>query len=453
MAENAVAGRRGLALFFDFERVGTNTRTEVLAGLSTYLALTPSFILIPTVLAKSGLDPSAVLFAVVVAGSIATIAMGLWANLPFAVSAGIETAGFFAFVICGTLRMPWQAALGAVFISGLLCLLFTAVRVRKDIIDAIPNGLKAAIGTSVGVFVATLGLNLANIVLFKDGRVDFSSLNAASFIARPALVLYAGLLLSFAFGATRLKFPGGMLVAIIASALVCAALGMVSTAAPAVSVKMLSAVGKLNLSIALDPRFWSPILVLFVIDFLGGIGKFIGLTANTNIQDAGGNVPHLSRALYVDGAGTVLGSLLGTSSLIAFIESAVGIKAGGRTGLTAVVCGLLMAASIALAPVMQWIPAQAIAGVLLFVGYLLLPGVGGGRVSASSGPFDIGVAVVMGGVAFFTLGLDKALALGFWAYFAKSFTDPSARPRDRFWLGLIAAVLTGTIVWQLFTAS
>jgi adenine/guanine/hypoxanthine permease len=162
MPESIVSRVSSIASFFDFAKVRTDVRTELIAGLSTYLALTPSFILIPTVLAKSGLDASAVLFAVVVAGSLSTIAMGLWANLPFAVSAGIETAGFFAFVVCGTLHMSWRDGLGAVFISGLLCLLLTAVRVRKDIIDAIPLGLKAAIGTSVGVFVATIGLNLAN---------------------------------------------------------------------------------------------------------------------------------------------------------------------------------------------------------------------------------------------------------------------------------------------------
>jgi AGZA family xanthine/uracil permease-like MFS transporter len=354
MSDTAVIRQGRIASYFDFARLGTNLQTELIAGLSTYLALTPSFILIPAVLAKSGMDPSAVLFAVVVAGSLSTIAMGLWANLPFAVSAGIETAGFFAFVVCGTLRMSWQDGLGAVFISGLVCLLFTAIRVRRDIIDSIPVGLKSAIGTSVGVFVATIGLYLANILVFKAGHVDFGALSAASLLTGPALVLYAGLILSLLFGITRLKFPGGMLLAIIVAALLCAALGIKSDAAPQISPKMLLSVGHLNLGVMVDPRLWSPIIVFFVIDFLGGIGKFIGLTANTNIQDSDGNVPHLSRALYVDGAGTVLGSLLGTSSLIAFIESAVGIKAGGRTGLTAVVCGVLMAASMAFAPLMHW---------------------------------------------------------------------------------------------------
>ena len=452
MGGHATTRPNRIATYFDFARVGTNSQTELIAGLSTYLALTPSFILIPTVLAKSGIDPSAVLFAVVVAGSLSTIVMGLWANLPFAVSAGIETAGFFAFVVCGTLHMSWQDGLGAVFISGLLCLLLTAVRVRKDIIDSIPPGLKAAIGTSVGVFVATIGLNLAGIVVFKSGHVDLRSLSFALLAARPAIVLYTGLCLALLFGVTRFKFPGGMLLAIVAAAVVCATLRITSDSAPRISAKMFQAVGQMNLKVVADPRFWSPILVFVVIDFLGGIGKFIGLTANTNIQDSDGNVPNLKRALYVDGAGTVIGSLLGTSSLIAFIESAVGIEAGGRTGLTAVVCGLLMTASIGIAPLMHWIPSVAISGVLLFVGYLLLPGAGKGGIQLTGVRFDIVVSVIMGLVSFVTFGLDKALAVGFWAYFIRSITQPGTRPLQRIWLGAIALLLSGTIAWQAFVA-
>jgi adenine/guanine/hypoxanthine permease len=271
-------------------------------------------------------------------------------------------------------------------------------------------------------------------------------------MTKPAIVMYTGLALALAFGVTRYKFPGGMLLAITVASSLCAFLGIKSDSAPQISPAMFAAIGALNLRVVFSPRFWTPIVVFVVIDFLGGIGKFIGLTANTNIQDSEGNVPHLARALYVDGAGTTLGSLLGTSSLIAFIESAVGIKAGGRTGLTAVVCGVLMAASIAFAPVMHWVPSQAIAGVLLFVGYLLLPGVGDGGVRLTGNRFDTAVSVIMGVVSFVTFGLDKALAVGFWAYFVQSLIRPDAGSVQRFWLGAIAILLTCTIAWQAFVS-
>ncbi len=307
----------------------------------------------------------------------------------------------------------------------------------------------ASNGTSVGVFVATIGFVLVNILSFTNGRIDLHTLSATAFLTHSAVVLYVGLVLCLTFGISRFKFPGGLLLAIVACAALCAFWGIKNAAPPQVSSKMLQAIGQLHIDVVADPKFWSPILVFFVIDFLGGIGKFIGLTANTNIHDQGGNVPNISRALYVDGGGTILGSLLGTSSLIAFIESAVGIEAGGRTGLTALVCGLLMAASIALAPLMQWVPPQAISGVLLFVGYMLLPGVGGGSTRLKSDRFDVVIALIMGAVSFITFSLDKSLAIGFWFYFFRSLGTKGDSNTRRVWLGSIAGLLTATIIWQM----
>lgn len=437
-----------LGRLFEFEKRQTSTGIEVIAGISTYLALAPSYVLIPAVLSQAGIDPSAVLFATIVSSAVATLAMGFWANLPFAVSAGIEMSGFFAFVVCGTLQMSWQQGLGAVFISGLICLLFTAVRIRQDIIDAIPHGLKKAIGTSVGVFVATIGLVLAHILAFNNGRIDVDAFAVSRFWTHSAFVLYIGLGLSIVFALTRLKFPGGLLLAILVCAGLCALWGIRSTAPPELSTKMFNAIGHLQLGILTDSRFWSPIVVFFVIDFLGGIGKFIGLTSNTNIRDANDNVPRLSRALYVDGAGTVLASWLGTSSLIAFIESSVGIKAGGRTGLTAVVCAVLMSLTLVLTPLLKWIPSEGVAGVLLFVGYLLMPGIGDGDARIRLSRFDFVAASVMGVVSFLTFSLDRALAIGFWAYYIHARIVPGQSARNRIWLGSIAVVLTVIIAWQ-----
>lgn len=442
----------GLASFFQFQKFGTSVQTEVVAGLSTYLSLAYIFIVTPAILSGTGIDPSAVLLATVIASTLSTVLMGLWANLPFAVAPGLEMSGFFAFVVCGTLHMSWEEGLGTVFISGLLCLFFTTLRIRKSIIDAIPSGLKKAIGTSVGVFVATIGLFLSHIVIFKNGRIDFASLSIFSLWSRDSIVLYSGLGVSVLFGATRMRFPGGLLVAILTGAALCAVLGVEAIAPPELSTKMTEAIGRLDVGVVLDARFWSPIIVFFIIDFLGGIGKFIGLTANTNIQDAEGNIPNLTRGLYVDGGGTVLGSLLGTSSLIAFVESSVGIQAGGRTGLTALVCGLLMALSILATPLLRWTPAESAAGVLLYVGYLLLPGTGdkhSGQTVVTR--FDVGVAGAMGILSFLTFSLDKALALGFWAYFIQSWVTPQVLISQRLWLGGIAVVLTGTIIWQMLT--
>jgi AGZA family xanthine/uracil permease-like MFS transporter len=400
-------------------------------------------------LAVSGIDPSAALFATVVASSLATLAMGFWANLPFAVAPGLEMNGFFAFVVCGTLHMTWQEGLGIVFISGLLCILFTALRVRKNIIASIPTGLKKAVGTSVGLFVATIGLYLAKLISFnKSGYIDFPNLHLGALVTSHAYILYIGFAISAALSWRQLRFPGGMLVAIIVGSVLCKLWGINVATAPSSSGNMFQAVGQLDWRVALSPIYWSPIIIFFIIDFVGGIGKFIGLTVSTNIQDKDGNVPNIARGLYVDGAGTVLGSILGTSSLIAFVESAVGIKVGGRTGLTAVVCGLLMAGSITFSPFLTWVPAEAAAGVLLFVGYLLLPAFWDWDNKKVSNQFDLIIAIIMGVVSVATFSLDKSLAIGFWAYFLQG-VFVGGEKKSSYWLAGIAVVLTATIIWQI----
>lgn len=440
-----------LSSYFEFERYKTTFNTEVVAGISIYLSLAYIFIVNPAIISKSGINPSAVLLATVVISALSTIAMGLWAKLPFAVAPGLEMSGFFAFVVVGTLHMSWQQALGTVFFSGVLCVIFTSLRVRHNIITSIPIGLKKAIGTSVGVFVATIGLFLSHILTFAGGRVDFASLSLASLNTHLAYVLYIGLLLAVILGLPRLRFRAGLLVSMLVGSFVCYLWGIKAASPPQLSTDMYQAIGALDLSVIFQPNYWSPIIVFFVIDFLGGIGKFIGLTANTNIQDEHGNVPNLQRGLYVDGAGTIAGSLMGTSSLIAFVESAVGIEAGGRTGLTAIVCGILMAGSLVFAPLLQWVPAEAAAGVLIYVGYLLLPKPSIDKGLSRTEIFDIGIAVAMGLLSLVTFSLDKAMALGFWAYFVMGIID-GGKKKELAWLGGIAAVLTVTIIWQLWVA-
>jgi AGZA family xanthine/uracil permease-like MFS transporter len=180
------------------------------------------------------------------------------------------------------------------------------------------------------------------------------------------------------------------------------------------------------ISILTDRRALSVVLIFFIIDFFGGIGKFIGLTAATNLQSKG-RVRNIEKGLYVDGAGTVLGALTGTSSLIAFVESAVGIAAGGRTGITAIVCGLLLLISLVFTPLVALVPAEAAAGIALYVGWLLLPVRHFREDSKMFGKFDVGVAIMMGGISLLTFGLDKAMLAGFLAYTLRQFILPKEK--------------------------
>src|SRR6185437_7771402 len=358
---------------FELEKYGTNLRTEILAGMSTYLSLAYIFIVNPTILAKANMDPSAVLFATVCASTVATLVMGFWANLPFAVAPGLSMNGFFAFVVCGILGETWQQGLGTVFISGLLCVLATLVGIRKNIISSIPVGLKQSITTSIGVFIAVIGLFLAKIVTYDGGMLNVGHFSFGVLTTSYALVLYTGLIVAAVLGARRLHIPGGMIIAIVVAAGLCYGLKIEQGAIANLAGAPFKAVGQLDLTVLFQPKFWSPILVFFILDFMEGVGQIVGLTSGTTMQDKDGHVPTIGKALYVDGGGTMLGSLLGTSSLIIFIESSIGIKAGGRTGLTAIVCAVLMAVSIVFSPVISLIPSEAAAGVLVYVGYLILP--------------------------------------------------------------------------------
>jgi AGZA family xanthine/uracil permease-like MFS transporter len=441
--------RSAVLRFFEFGRHETTIYTEVVAGVSTFLALAYIFVVNSAILGQSGIDPRAVLFATVVASFLGTLFMGLWAKLPFAVAPGLEMNGLFSFVACKEMGLTWQQGLAIVFMSGVLNVVFTRFQIRRVLADSIPPGLKRALATTVGAFVATIGLQLAHVIQYRGGFLDVSSISVAASSSHEAIILCLGCLISAALYVEALSFPLGMFVSII----VCTVLahiwgvGVQNSAAPG---SLFAATFQLDLSVFEhlgNLRYWSLVVVFFVIDFIGGAGKLIGLTALTDIQDDRGHVRNLKRALYVDGGATIVGSLLGTSSLVAFVESSVGIRAGGRTGLTAVVCAVLIAGAFWFYPVLRVVPPVATTGVMVFIGYLLLPWKIDPAGSIKHTTADTWIGIAMAAVALCTFGIDKAMALGFWFYFFKS--DPSnPNATQRYWLGAVALLLTVTSVLQ-----
>jgi AGZA family xanthine/uracil permease-like MFS transporter len=429
--------------YFRISELETNLRTEVIAGFSTFLGLAEVFVVNPAILSQAGINKSAVLFATVISAGVCTLFMGFWANLPFVVGPGLEMNGFFAFSVVGTLGLTWQQGLGTVFWSGVLCILLTWLPVRQKIIDSIPAGLKMSIAVTIGVFVVLLGLRLSKTIGFNDGLPDFAAWNFGLLLSSGAIVMYVGLISSIVLGLKRLKITGGMLVAIIASAIACKMLGIVAKAPETLSAEMFSALMQLNIFAPLtDPRCLSVVLIFFILDFYGGIGKFIGLTASTNLQ-SGGKVHNIEKALYVDGIGTVLGAFLGTSSLTTYVESAVGIATGGRTGITAIVCGVLMLCTLSLTPLLGLIPVEATAGILVYVGWLLFP-----KEKLPPGVFDKCVAAMMAPVAVLTYSLDKPLLVGFWAYALRPLFARPRTERVNVYLLVAALLLTGTTAVQ-----
>ena len=410
--ESAALGRDS----FQLRSRDTTLGREIVAGISTYLSLAYIFIVNPSILSGAHMNGSAVLFATAIASGLATIAMGIWANLPFAVAPGLEMSGFFVFAVVGALGLSWQDALGTVFWSGVLCVVMTVLPVRQRIIDSIPSGLKINIGVSVGIFVATIGLFLAKILAFHDGLPDLANIHLQALTSVQALIMYSTFAVAFVLGVKPLRFRGSMLVAIVVGALLCRLFAITSDQTARFSSDMFLAVGQAHIfSVLANPHFAMVTLVFFIVDFYGGIGKFIGLTAATSIQSQG-KIPNIGRALYVDGFATIGGSLLGTSSLIAFVESSVGIAAGGRTGITAIVCGILMLASLLFTPLVGLVPTAATSGVLLYVGWLLLPIKQFRQEPDLFGAFDLVIAVVMAVLTLVTFALDKSLLVGFVLY-------------------------------------
>jgi AGZA family xanthine/uracil permease-like MFS transporter len=366
----------------------------------------------------------AVFFATVIASAASTLLMGLYARLPFALAPGLESNGFMAFVVVGSLAFTWQQALGLVFWSGVLCVIFTVVPWRQKIIGAIPEGLKTAISTTVGVFVAVIGFFVTDLVKFQNGL----PVGLGDFGNPKAILLYVGFAVAFLLGLKVLRFPAGMFVSLIVCTVLAKIIGIHSDTPPAESSDFLAALGELELfSMFSDPRAWTVLLVFFMIDFYGSIGKFIGLTRQTELQ-SNGEVRGIGGAMGVDAVGTIGGAWLGTSTIITYVESAVAIGQGGRTGVVAVVCAFLMLLSLFATPLIGFVPTAAAAGVLVYVGWLLLPrqevidAMNGTRdKDGSLDGFDFTAVIIMGLIALVTFSLDKSMLFGFAMYAVRDF--------------------------------
>lgn len=398
--------------YFDLAGKGSSFATETIAGVSTFLALSYIFIVNPAILAQAGMNRSAVLFATILTSALATLAMGLWARLPFVLAPGMEMNAYVAFFVVGTLGFTWQEALGAVFWSGVLFVLLTVTRVREKIIQSIPEGMKSGLSLSVGTFLAIVALKTAGILKYQGIRfTGFGNLRSYA-----ALVVFCSLVLILIL--ERLRVRGAVLISILATALLCHLLHIVDISGGSSNLQgIFAAAGKLDVSIIFQPKMLNVILTLFLIDFYGSVAKLIGLSMNTNIA-IDRRVPRLREALLIDGLATTVGSGVGTSSLTVYVESGVGIGAGGRTGLTAVVCAILMLACFAFGPLLAYIPVLAASGALLWVAIQLCPSIENLR---QMKPADKAALVLMQLMVLGTFTLNYAMLIGYGVYIVRDF--------------------------------
>jgi len=371
---------------FNLKQNGTNVRTEIMAGLTTFFAMAYILFVNPNILSESGMPWGAVFLATIISSVVGTLIMGLVANVPYAQAPGMGLNAFFVYTVCFGLGFTWQQALSMVFICGLLNILITVTKVRKYIIKAIPQSLQNAIGGGIGLFVAYIGFLNVEFINFGAGVPALATLN------NPTLWLFViGLVITIVL--MVLKVKGAMLISIIATTIIGIPFGQTTLGE---SVSFTEACAQLPTTFlaifkegGIESLFRDPAklpLVLITIfsfsitDTFDTIGTFIGTGRRSGIFSAedeemmdksSGFKSRLDKALFADATATSIGALFGTSNTTTFVESAAGIGAGGRTGLTSVVVSLCFAASAFLATFVSAVPSAATAPVLVMVGVLM----------------------------------------------------------------------------------
>lgn len=355
--------------YFQFEQHGTNLRREVVAGVTTFVTMAYIVAVNPAILKSAGIPAGPSMVATIAVAIFGTLLMGFYANRPFAIAPYMGENAFIAFTVVQLLGYPWQAALAAVFFAGVLFVLLTVFRLRQYLVDAVPPGLRYSFAAGIGLFLTLIGLNQAGIVHL--GNVD-APLRAGSLTSAPVLVAIFGLLLIV--GLMIRKFPGAILVGVVATALAAIALGVAPrpegwvSAPPGLAPIFL----QLDFSRLFTWGFFPVVLTIFIMAFVDTMGTLIGVSARAGFLDEQGRLPQIERPMLADALATTLAPLLGTTTAGAYIESATGVAAGGRTGFTAVVVAACFAAALFFSPFVAAIPPQAYGPALVVVGSLML---------------------------------------------------------------------------------
>ncbi len=367
-----------LAVRFDFAGRGTDARTELLAGATTFLTMAYIVVVNPAILSQAGMPVAAVAAATCFAAGVASILMGLVANVPLALAPGMGLNAYFAFVVVGTMGVPWPTALGCVLVSGVAFLLLTLAGVRQMIVAAIPPHLFAAVAGGIGLFLGFIGLRDAGIVVNSPATgVALGNLH------QPAPLLALAGLAIVAVLSVR-----GVRAAVLAGGVATSAIGWASGAASFHPVPYsLAALGGTAFRLDLAGVFGGAgrhglgvleILSVFLfVDLFDNLGTLMAVTGRAGLVAPDGSIPRLNRMLLTDSLATIVGALAGTSTVTSYVESAAGVEAGGRTGLTAIVTGMLFLLTMLAAPYAALIPLAATAPALILVGALMMAPLGG----------------------------------------------------------------------------
>ena len=362
------AMQKSLDEYFGLTDHGTTVSREALAGVTTFLAMAYITVVNPLILSDAGMDFGAVFVATCIAAAVGSLVMGLLANYPIGLAPGMGPNAFFTYAVVLGSGHTWQAALGAVFLSGILFIIISALPIRAWLINSIPRNLKLGMAAGIGLFLAFIALKNAGIVVQ----------NPATLVGLGSLIGFAPLMALAGFFAITAMSARGNRSAVIIGMLLVSLVGWLSgeadfvgivSAPPSVTPVFL----QLDIAGALDISMVSVLLTLLLVDVFDTAGTLVGVATRAKLVDESGNLPRLGKALLADSSATAVGALMGTSSTTSYIESAAGVESGGRTGLAAVIVGLLFLLCLLLAPLAQSIPGYAAAAALLFVAVSMAP--------------------------------------------------------------------------------
>ncbi|MDU5251756.1 NCS2 family permease [Anaerococcus vaginalis] len=353
---------------FRLKEKKTNVKTEIMAGITTFMTMSYILAVNPQILGDAGMDKGAVFTATIIASIISILIMALYANLPFALAPGMGLNAFFTYTVVMTMGKSWEFALAAVFIEGIIFVFLTFFNVREAIFNAIPRSLKTAVSVGIGLFIALIGLLNSTVIVKNDVGLGLGNL-----VSKESFIFFIGLLIMAVLTARKTK--GALLIGIVISTIIALFTG-VSKLPEGGIIQLppsLSPIAfKLDFSSMFSLEMFSVVFAFLFVDLFDTVGTLTGVATKSKMLDENGELPNAGRALFADSVGTTIGALLGTSTVTTFVESATGVAEGGRTGLTALSTGFCFFLSIFFYPLITIIPAQATAAALVMVGLFMI---------------------------------------------------------------------------------
>ena len=394
--------------YFKISERGSTVKQEVIGGITTFLAMSYIIFVNPAILGDAGMDRGALITVTCLASALATLLSGVWANAPFALAPGMGLNAFFTYTLVLGKGVPWQTALGIVFISGFFFLILSIGGIREKIANAIPLPLKIAVGGGIGMFITLIGLKNMGVVVAND-----ATLVALGPITTTVLIGIVGLIVSMVLEIERVK--GGMLIGILVSTILAFITGNVDVPSQFISMPPSAAPIAMKLDIvgALKLSLIGPIFSFMFVDLFDTLGTLISCSKQMGMVDEKGHIQGLGKMLYTDVSATIAGAMMGTSTVTTFVESAAGVAIGARTGLASVVTALMFIGALFFAPIVGVVPAYATAPALIIVGGYMFKNVKDLDFTDMKSLFPAFIIIVAMPL---TYSISIGLSLGFLAY-------------------------------------